>query len=240
MKLKKIIAGIAAAAVAVSMMAVNAFAATYEMDSDYPGAWMAGATIPKSELTAVGGDVKLVFNIVIYDPVGLEKQYVFSPQYVAEDWSYQRLADYMTSDTAICKEDGMFCVTADTTSVEMVLSKEALDLIPDENGLFYTGSGLYITSVDISAGTPQGALPRVSDADGIAYSKGEKSYAEVTGGAAPAADEAAADTTADAPAAEATTTTTTTAPATGNVPAVVMLSVMAVAGVAAVATKKRK
>ena len=45
-----------------------------------------------------------------------------------------------------------------------------------------------------------------------------------------------------APAADTTTTetTTTTAPATGNVPAAVMLSVMTVAGVAAVATKKRK
>ena len=61
------------------------------------------------------------------------------------------------------------------------------------------------------------------------------------GGSAPAADAAT-----DAPAADTTASTdapapaTTTAPATGNVPAAVMLSVMAVAGVAAVATKKRK
>ena len=235
MKIKKLIAGIAAAAAAVSMMAVNAFAATYEMDSEYPGPWLAGTTIPKEELTAVGGDVKLVFNIQIEDRFGIEKQYVFSPQYVDENWQYVRLADYMTSDTAIAKTDGMFCVTADTTSVEMVLSKEALDLIPDENGLFYTGSGMYITSVDISAGTPQGEIPRVDDATGIAYSKGEITYAEATGGA-PAAEEAPAEAApADAAPAE-----TTTAPATGNVPAAVMLSVMAAAGVAAVATKKRK
>lgn len=43
-----------------------------------------------------------------------------------------------------------------------------------------------------------------------------------------------------APAPAAAEATTTTAPATGNVPEAVMLSVMAVAGVAAVATKKRK
>ena len=51
--------------------------------------------------------------------------------------------------------------------------------------------------------------------------------------AAPAADEAPA-------ANEAAAETTTTAPATGNVPAAVMASVMAVAGVAVVASRKRK
>lgn len=48
---------------------------------------------------------------------------------------------------------------------------------------------------------------------------------------------AAADTSADAPAAD---TTTTTSPTTGNIPAAVMLSVLAVSGTAAVISRKRK
>lgn len=57
----------------------------------------------------------------------------------------------------------------------------------------------------------------------------------VTKGGAGAASTPAADTSSDS-AAE----TTTTAPATGNVPAAVMASVMAVAGAAVVASRKRK
>ena len=69
MNVKKILCSLAAAAAAVSMTAVNVFAATVTLDSEYPGNWKAGKCIPKSELEALGGDVKVVLEVEIKEPI---------------------------------------------------------------------------------------------------------------------------------------------------------------------------
>ena len=55
MDLKKITAGAAAAALALSMTAVGAFAETIDIDSEYPGDWSSsGIGITKEAFTAAG------------------------------------------------------------------------------------------------------------------------------------------------------------------------------------------
>lgn len=56
MNMKKLMAAFTAAAMAVTMSAVSAFAATVTLDDGYVGSWGAGACIPKTELEAIGGD----------------------------------------------------------------------------------------------------------------------------------------------------------------------------------------
>ena len=63
MKIQKMLAGFVAAAMAVATMAVSAFATNVAMDAEYPGAWGCSAAIPKADLEAIGGDVKVTLNI---------------------------------------------------------------------------------------------------------------------------------------------------------------------------------
>ena len=63
MNMKKLMAAFTAAAMAVTMSAVSAFAATVTLDDGYVGSWGAGACIPKTELEAIGGDVKVTLDI---------------------------------------------------------------------------------------------------------------------------------------------------------------------------------
>ena len=49
MKIQKMLAGFVAAAMAVTTMAVSAFASTVTLDSEYVGSWGAGLCIPKTE-----------------------------------------------------------------------------------------------------------------------------------------------------------------------------------------------
>ena len=69
MKLKKIFAAVVAAAASATMMAVSAFAATVQMNTDYAGDWGASAPIPKAEFEAIGGDVKVVLEVERHEPL---------------------------------------------------------------------------------------------------------------------------------------------------------------------------
>lgn len=226
MKLKKIVAAIAAAAVAVSTMAFSAFATTVEIDSEYPGSWTStGRGITKADLEAVGGDVKIVLTVETYNPYGLADQFLVNPINYDNSWASQTV-EYCTSDTIKSKSDGWICVREDDTTLEFVLSQDAIAGLGD-NGLCFSVQNVIVKSADYSlADGPQGALDLVSDADGKAYCF--TSAAD----AAPAAD----DTADAAPAAD----TTTTSAGTGNAASAVMVSVMAVAGAAAIASGKRK
>ncbi|MGN0607913.1 MAG: hypothetical protein ACI4J6_01805 [Oscillospiraceae bacterium] len=104
MKLRKIAAAIAAAAIALSVSAFNAFAATtIQLDSDYAGNWGAGAYIPKEDLEAIGGDVKITLSVETIDPTN-EKQFLVTPMdYSAPGWP--RITNQCTSDTIVAKED---------------------------------------------------------------------------------------------------------------------------------------
>ena len=239
MKIKKIVAAIAAAAMAVSMVAVNAFAATVTLDSEYPGGWQASKGIPKSEFEAIGGDVKVVLTVEVKEPLVGEHNHLAKPMNMCVSWD--AITDGLTSDTAIRKGDGFIVIPEGKSTLEFVVPESVWSEFKgygwdtgeeDESvaGLYFQLNDCYFTSAELSAGSPQAEMMVVAEDDAKAVMEGT-----ITRDAAPAADEAPA-----ADAAPAADTAPTTTAATGNVPAAVMVSVMAVAGAAAVATKKRK
>ena len=236
MNFKKIIASVAAAAVAVSTLAVSAFAATVTLNSEYTGGWSQSALIPKSEFEAIGGDVKVVLEVERHDPLVGDGNYLLKAMNAAESWD--EITSQFTSDTAIRKGDGFIVVGKDVTSVEFVVPEATWqsfhgyinDGDEDEtsSGLSFQVNDVIIKSAELSAGSPEGEFTVVDEA----------TSADIMKNGVPAADTAAADTTTeDAPAAD---TAATTATATGNTSAAVIVSVMAVAGAAAIAAKKRK
>ena len=236
MNFKKIIASVAAAAVAVSTLAVSAFAATVTLNSEYTGGWSQSALIPKSEFEAIGGDVKVVLEVERHDPLVGDGNYLLKAMNAAESWD--EITSQFTSDTAIRKGDGFIVVGKDVTSVEFVVPEATWqsfhgyinDGVEDEtsSGLSFQVNDVIIKSAELSAGSPEGEFTVVDEA----------TSADIMKNGVPAADTAAADTTTeDAPAAD---TAATTATATGNTSAAVIVSVMAVAGAAAIAAKKRK
>ena len=235
MKLKRIIAAIAAAAVAVSTLAVSAFAATVTLNSEYTGGWSQSALIPKSEFEAIGGDVKVVLEVERHDPLVGDGNYLLKAMNAAESWD--EITSQFTSDTAIRKGDGFIVVGKDVTSVEFVVPEATWqsfhgyinDGVEDEtsSGLSFQVNDVIIKSAELSAGSPEGEFTVVDEA----------TSADIMKNGVPAADTAADTTTEDAPAAD---TAATTATATGNTSAAVIVSVMAVAGAAAIAAKKRK
>ncbi len=227
MKLKKIIAAVAATAVAVSTLALSAFAATVTLDSEYTGDWSSSTPISKADLQAIGGDVKVVLEIETYDPFGLADQFLIAPMDYDNSWT--RVTDQLTSDTVVAKTDGFIGINKNATSVEFVIPAATIDSLGD-SGLAFQVQKVIIKSAELTAGTPEAAISALAEDEVKAYCFAD----DISGYGANAG---AADTTADAPAADTAETTST---ATGNTSAAVILSVMAVAGVAAVATKKRK
>lgn len=248
MKISKIFAGIAAAAVAVSAMAVSAFA--FDMNTEYTGGWSASATIPKAEFEAVGGDVKVVLEVERHDPPVGTGNYLLKPMNICVSWD--QITDQLTSDTAVAKEDGFFIVGPDVTSVEFVVPEATwqsfkgyvdADGNEDESaGLAFQVNDVIIKSATLSSGSPEGEIKRVTEEESSAIMTGEAAATEEAPAeteAAPAEETtAAADASADA--AETTAAATEEAPAkTGNTTAAAIVTVMAVAGAAAVISKKR-
>ncbi|MGN0696284.1 MAG: hypothetical protein ACI4J5_05915 [Oscillospiraceae bacterium] len=234
MSIKKIIAAIAAGAMALTISAVGAFAETVEIDAENPGQWSSsGAGIKKADLEAVGGDVRIVLTVETQDPYGLADQFLVNPIDYDNGWKSQ--TDFCTSDTAVAKTDGWICVPQDATTIEFVLSADAIPDLGDD-GLCFSNCNVLIKSADYELGEPQAEMVRVSDADGKAYCFGEYT---VEGAAEETAEEPAeepVEETVDAPASD-----DVSAPAaTGNVSSVAIVSVMAIAAAAAVASKKSK
>ncbi len=241
MNFKKIIASVAAAAVAVSTLAVSAFAATVTLNSEYTGGWSQSALIPKSEFEAIGGDVKVVLEVERHDPLVGDGNYLLKPMNAAESWD--AITDQLTSDTAIRKGDGFIVVGKDVTSVEFVVPEATWqsfhgyinDGVEDEtsSGLSFQVNDVIIKSAELSAGSAEGEFTVVDEATSADIMKN----GVPADTAADTTADAAADTTEDAPAAD---TAATTATATGNTSAAVIVAVMAAAGAAAIAAKKRK
>ncbi len=235
MNFKKIIASVAVAAVAVSTLAVSAFAATVTLNSEYTGGWSQSALIPKSEFEAIGGDVKVVLEVERHEPLIGDGNYLLKAMNAAESWD--EITSQFTSDTAIRKGDGFIVVGKDVTSIEFVVPEATWqsfhgyinDGVEDEttSGLSFQVNDVIIKSAELSAGSPEGEFTVVDEA----------TSADIMQNGVPAADTAADTTTEEAPAAD---TAATTATATGNTSAAVIVSVMAVAGAAAIAAKKRK
>ena len=256
MKLKKIFAAVIAAAASATMMAVSAFAATVQMDAAYAGDWGASAPIPKAEFEAIGGDVKVVLTVETKKPLVGAANHLAKPMNMCVSWD--QITDTLTSDTAIAKNDGFFVFAETQTSLEFVVPESVWSSFKgyvdaetgEEDGsacLAFQVKDVIIKSAELSAADgPEGEIRRV-DEEQSAYIMEGKSYEEATGAAdaAPAETEAApAETEAapaetDAPAVD-NTAANTTAPATGNTTAAAIVTVMGVAGVAALISKKRK
>lgn len=237
MKFRKILAAVAAAAVAVSMTAINAFAAV-TIDSEYPGAWAASKGIPKSEFEAIGGDVKVVLTVETKEPLVGTHNHLAKPMNMCVSWD--AITDGLTSDTAIAKIDGFFVFAEGQTSLEFVVPEsvwsefkgyvDAEGNEDDAAGLYFQVCDVIIKSAELSAGSPQAEIERVTEDESAQVMDGTYTRSTTAAPAAPA------DTAETAPAADSNTQSATT----GNASAAVMLSVMAVAGAAAVAAKKRK
>ena len=231
MNFKKIVSAIAAAAVAVSAMAVSAFA--FEMDSEYTGGWSASKTIPKSEFAAIGGDVKVVLTVEQKAPLVGNINSLAKPMNICSSWD--AITSSLTSDTAIANGDGFIVIPKDVTTIEFVVPQSVWEgFIPyaDEEGdgsagLAFQVNDCIIKNAELSAGTPQGEFTIVDEA---------MSATLMTEGLSALGGTEEAPAVEEAPAADATTTST----ATGNTSAAVIVTVMAVAGAAAVASRKRK
>ena len=212
MKLKKIVAAIAAAAVAVSMAAVNTFALSI---GEYPGDWGATQVIPKAEFAAIGGDVKVVLDVEQKAPLVGDVNSLLKPMNICLNWD--AITANLTSDTAYAKGDGFIVVPKGVSTVEFVVPESEWSKFVDYEGGDSEAAGLAfqvchvnITNVTLSAGAPEGAMKIVS----------EEESGDLIKNGAPAAEAA------------------TDAPATGNAPIAAIAVVMALAGAAAVATKK--
>ena len=238
MKIKKIVAAIAAAAVAVSTMAVSAFAAQNTDGLADGTAYLAinnsewsdfDATWENVEITGDGTytvSMKGADNISLAQFNALEvkngevkfgRTYVITVDSIMINGVEQKIADGYT-----CSADG----AAINTRVNLYnewnnpsedVSDDGFVDCRSADGDFMSKSARMIDSACLEAGTSD--IVVTFTVSGL-------------GGAADAAADTTADTTAE--------TTETTSTATGNTSAAVILSVMAVAGVAAIAAKKRK
>jgi hypothetical protein len=218
MKIKKIIAAVAAAAVAVSTMAVSAFAADYTATLGFADtAWAAqdwetsvqvtGDGTYTIESDTVAGAVD--FGVFVIDIVGM---YEGNPEATA-------VLDSVEIDGSAISVDAGKIIYGDV----------------EEKGNYrieiYNQYGDTKDDPGVNQATP------ITSSLKVTFTVSGLGEAAATADAA--SDDTAADTTAEETT-DAAAVETTTSATTGNTSAAVILSVMAVAGAAAVATKKRK
>ena len=223
MKLNKIFASVSAAAVAVSAMAVSAFAAdpiTVKLNSQNTDSW----TMYSSEEYVIDGDGDYTFTL----DAGGENSYI----------------TLYIKDVTEKKPTSEGYENAVMTINSITVNGKKLGLTQTEFPLLNESTGVFDVC-PINGWATTYVIPgecAFDDADGGSFSYGEPvntfevncTISGIGGGAAaPAETEAAPAETEAAPA------ETTTAPATGNTTAAAMVAVMAVAGAAAVISKKR-
>lgn len=191
MKLKKMLAGFVAAAMTVATMAVSAFATNVAMDAEYPGAWGCSAAIPKADLEAIGGDVKVTLNVT--PKVLVKDQAVLKPITVGDSWIAVETG--LTSNTEVRKPDGFIVIKKSATTVSFVIDTNAIASLTD-NGLQFQVYNVTINSADLEAGSPEADFRPIDDKFAKDYTNEDKTYEELY------PDSAAAEET-EAPAEEA-------------------------------------
>lgn len=215
MKLKKIIAAVAAAAVSVSAMAVNVFAAdSYNAKLGFADtAWAVQDWDSFVEVTGDG-------------------------QYTLESTAVAGASDF---GVFVIDIEQMFAGAPEATAVLDKVEVDGSEISFDAAKIIYGDveeKGNYRIEIYNQYGDTKNDSP-VNQATAIGSSlKITFTVSGLGGGeAAPAETEAAAETPAEtAPAADSNTQSATT----GNTSAAVMISVMAAAGIAAAASRKRK
>ncbi len=174
MKLKKLLTGFVAAAVAVSTMAISAFAATtVTLDTECKAAWsMAGIIKLDSfqefiDMYAENGEypyIKVVLDVEAAN-VADDASYIFKPL-VADSWG---VIKGITSDTATVKPDGFMQVRKDQTQVEFVLPNTFLEEQWNSQ-LGFQVSNVIIKGAELSAvDGPQGEMKTITDAETVQY-----------------------------------------------------------------------
>ncbi|MCM1022722.1 MAG: hypothetical protein NC395_01525 [Prevotella sp.] len=220
MKLKKIIAAVAAAAVSVSALAVNVFAAdSYNAKLGFADtAW---AVQDWDSLVEVTGD----------------------GQYTLESTAVAGASDF---GVFVIDIEQMFAGAPEATAVLDKVEVDGSEISFDASKIIYGDveeKGNYRIEIYNQYGDTKNNSP-VNQATSIGSSLKITFTVSGLGGAAAPAEEAPAETeaAAEAPAETAAPAAdnSTQSAATGNTSAAVMLSVMAVAGIAAAASKKRK
>lgn len=209
MKIKKILAAVAAAAVAVSAMAVNVFAA--------------------DEYTAKLGFADMSWSFQDWD----------SSTTVTGDGTYtietSALAGSPDFGVFVIDIEGMYAANPDATAVLDKIEIDGAELSFDAGKIMYGDieeKGNY--RIDIyNQYSDTKDNPGVNQATAIGSTLKLTFTVSGLGGGAAAADTATDTAT---PAADSNTASATT----GNVPAAVMVSVMAVSGAAVIASRKRK
>lgn len=232
MKFKRIAAIITAAAITVGMTALNAFASTVTLDTEYTGAWSLSSPIPTADLEAVGGDVKVTLTVETRNL--LSDQFLINPLKIVDSWV--SLTDVLTSDSVVAKTDGWFCIPENSTTCEFVISADTISELGDA-GLNFQVQNVIIKSAELESGSAQGTIRRLDDANGKLYCFGA-TYEELTG-TAPAEETLAVEESVEevsSPVADSQTSST----GTGNLPAIAMVSVMTVSAFGVMVAKKRK
>lgn len=195
MKIQKMLAGFVAAAMAVTTMAVSAFASTVTLDSEYVGSWGAGLCIPKTELEAIGSDVKVTLDIETRNLANTADQFLLAPMDYDNSWT--RVTDQLTSDTMVAKADGFVVVKEGQTSVEFVIPATTIATLGD-SGLGFQVQNVIVKSANLEAGSPEAAYTIIEE-DAVkdyCFSALEDTAAE-TEAAAEEETEAAVEETAD-------------------------------------------
>ncbi|MCI7498987.1 MAG: hypothetical protein SOT68_07100 [Oscillospiraceae bacterium] len=263
MKIQKMLAGFVAAAMAVTTMAVSAFASTVTLDSEYVGSWGAGLCIPKTELEAIGSDVKVTLDIETRNLANTADQFLLAPMDYDNSWT--RVTDQLTSDTMVAKADGFVVVKEGQTSVEFVIPATTIATLGD-SGLGFQVQNVIVKSADLEAGSPEAAYTIIEEdavkdycfsaledtaAETEAAEEETEAAVEETADEAveetaeeveedAAVEEVAEETEAAVEETEAPAADTTTAPAaTGNTAAATIAVVMVAAGAAALVSKRK-
>ena len=240
MKIKKIIAAVAASAIAVSTMAISAFAAdTYHA---YLGVQTNPSWIFRNGWndSQFGKDYE-AFNKLSKDGAPADIEGTFTDVEITGDGTYK--VSLTGADLSSEELFSLLFVSTDIpvdagvtiTNVNVYIDgqkKYTFDeaYIPEDTGEYINVQARNIWNDDL--GKEDGLFAYTMPNDSV-----EMEFTVSGMGSSAAADTTEAAVTSDD---TADTAETTTSPTTGNVPAGIMLSVMAVAGTAAVISKKRK
>lgn len=171
MKISKILASFAAAAVAATAMAVSVFAAdpvTVTLDENYMGDWKLSAGIKREEFDKFDGDVKVV--VTVQTEKVKENQYVIKP--CDSDKGWDAITASLTTDKGVCKPDGFIIVKKDQTEVEFVVPASVKNDLWN-NGIAFQAYGVTVKSATLSDGSAENDWTYVSDKDTVAYCAGE-------------------------------------------------------------------
>ena len=169
MKLRKLISGVVAAAVAVSTFAISTFAATVTLDDSYKGDWASAGVITLDnfqEFVDAKTYIKVVLDVEATN-IDDANPYVLKPMQI--DTSWDAITSTLTSDTAVAKPDGFMQIQKDQTKLEFVLPDTFLD-VQTNNQLGFQVCNVIIKGAELTAvDGPQGEIATVTDADTITY-----------------------------------------------------------------------